>query len=431
MTEQDVDALILGSGIIGLTTACYIKEQNPDHEVLIIDRLSAPGDGSTKKSAAAFRYAFSSETNRKLVMSTIERLRSVQKQGTNLGINWAGYLWLFDEPKFEELQPVLSDMEKKGLKIDIYEPSDLKERIKLRTQFSEDEEAKMMHLKPVDKGVFIHDAGFLDVDRLVEFYKSYFERLGGKIQYNTRVDNIKFEAVNSTGMSGEPFFWQERRVAGVQTNRGPILAKTTIIAAGAWTSLFLNQASIPQYVYPKKRQIFSIKADTEELLDLLFVKSFNQENCDPRCLPFTILPDGTYIRPNPGEKTFWTCHSDKQREIKYEDDPQPEENYYKFGVYQVLSKYFSQFRDRQPFSAFAGLYEYTEDGQPLISKQNGLLIVAGANGSGIMKSDAIGRIGAGLYSGQEYVMLYGGTKFKVSDLSLGKDRNVEVEKMVI
>ena len=119
------------------------------------------------------------------------------------------------------------------------------------------------------------------------------------------------------------------------------------------------------------------------------------------------------------------------RAFKLENDPEPEENYYRYGIYQVLVKYFPQFTGCQPFSAFAGLYEINSlDGQPLIFEENGLMVVGGASGSGILKADAIGRIAVALYNGEEYATLFGDTKFRVSDLGL-KNRHVEPEKLVI
>jgi glycine/D-amino acid oxidase-like deaminating enzyme len=58
------------------------------------------------------------------------------------------------------------------------------------------------------------------------------------------------------------------------------------------------------------------------------------------------------------------------------------------------------------------------------------MVVGGASGSGILKADAVGRIAAALYNGEEYALLYGGKGFKVSDLGL-KHRSVEPEKLVI
>jgi glycine/D-amino acid oxidase-like deaminating enzyme len=231
------------------------------------------------------------------------------------------------------------------------------------------------------------------------------------------------------GTPGEPYFWQDAIVAGVETNRGVIRAGKTIVAAGAWSSQLLDGVGIECFVKAKKRQIFSVKAKTEALRKLLF----NSEFTDAGCLPFTILPKPTaYIRPAPEEDALWLAYADEfPRAFKVEDDPQPEDNYYQYGLYQVMVKYFRQFSDCQPFSSFAGLYEInTVDGQPVIFEENGVMMVGGASGSGILKADAIGRIATALYNNEEYAMLYGDKKFKVSELSI-KNRNVEPEKLVI
>jgi glycine/D-amino acid oxidase-like deaminating enzyme len=287
----------------------------------------------------------------------------------------------------------------------------------------------MMGLGDVRKGILIPKAGLIDVDSLVKFYESEFLRLGGHVQYNTEVKEVVVEPRQPLGMPGEPYFWQDSTVTGVKTSKGLVKAKKTIIATGAWVSQLLDPVGIESFVKAKKRQVFSVKAKTEALKKLLFSREFT----DAGCLPFTILPKpSAYIRPAPEEDALWLAYADEfPRAFKIEDDPQPEENYYTYGLYQVMSKYFPQFTGCQPFSAFAGLYEINSiDGQPLIFEENGLMVVGGASGSGILKADAVGRIAAALYNGEEYALLYGGKGFKVSDLGL-KHRSVEPEKLVI
>jgi glycine/D-amino acid oxidase-like deaminating enzyme len=299
----------------------------------------------------------------------------------------------------------------------------------MRTNFAGDEEAQMMGLGNVHKGIVIPKAGLIDVDLLVKFYESEFLRLGGRIQYGADVKEVLVEPRRPLGMPGEPYFWQDSTITGVRTIKELIKAKKTIIAAGAWMSQLLDPLGIECFIKAKKRQVFSIKAKTEALRKLLLSREFT----DAGCLPFTILPKpSAYIRPAPEEDALWLAYADEfPRAFKIEDNPEPEENYYRFGLYQVMVKYFPQLTDCQPFSAFAGLYEInTIDGQPLIFEENGLMVVGGASGSGILKADAIGRIAAALYNGEEYAMLYGDRKFRVSDLGL-KNRDIEPEKLVI
>ena len=428
MAEYDV--VTVGAGIIGLATAYHLKSRNPHLKILVIDKRGAAGQGSTGKSAAAFRCLFASHTNFALADSSAEFYRHVQNDmHVDLKLRWAGYLWFFDEDGYRRMLPVLKELGAKGFQYKEYDEAELARRLEMNTSFSDDEEAKMMGLGNVHKGILIPKAGLIDVENLVKFYESEFLKLGGKIQYNIDVKEVVVEPRQPLGMPGEPYFWQDATVTGVKTSRGPIKAEKTIIAAGAWASQLLDPVGIECFIKAKKRQVFSIKARTEELKKLLLSKEFTNAGC----LPFTILPKPTaYIRPAPEEDALWLAYADEfPRAFKIEEEPEPEENYYRYGLYQVMVKYFPQFTDCQPFSAFAGLYEINSiDGQPIIFEENGVMLVGGASGSGILKADSIGRIAAALYEDEEYAVLYGDRKFRVSDLGL-KKRSVEPERLVI
>jgi glycine/D-amino acid oxidase-like deaminating enzyme len=426
----EYDAVIVGAGVIGLSTAYHIKRLNPRSRVLVIDKFNAAGQGSTAKSMSAFRCLFSSPINYVLSDSSVDFYNHVQKElGVDLKLFFVGYLWLLSKDDFVELVPILKELAAKSLKYGEYEAEELARRLGLVTRLRGDEEAELMGLKDVYKGVFIPKAGIIDADCVVKFYEEEFMRLGGEIRYGVKVEDLIVEACQPLGIVGEPFFWQESRVSGVKTNSGIIKAKKTILAAGAWIPQLLDNVGIECFIKPKKRQVFAVEAKNPLLRQLLFTQGFNSVGC----IPFTILPKPrVLIRPFPTEGVFWLSYADDfPRAFKLEEDPQPEKNFYQYGIYQVLVKYFPQFRDCRPYSSFAGLYEInTLDGHPVIFEEKDLIVVGGASGSGIMKADAIGRIAAALYNGEEYAFLYGGRKFKVSDLSI-KKRRVESEKLQI
>jgi FAD-dependent oxidoreductase domain-containing protein 1 len=428
VTEYDV--VIVGAGVIGLSTAYHIKRLNPRSRVLVVDKFNAAGQGSTAKSMSAFRCLFSSPINYVLSDSSVDFYNHVQKElGVDLKLFFVGYLWLLSEDDFAELAPILKELAAKSLKYGEYEAEELARRLGLVTRLRGDEEAELMGLKDVYKGVFIPKAGIIDADCVVKFYEEEFMRLGGEIRYGVKVEDLIVEACQPLGIAGEPFFWQESRVSGVKTNSGIIKAKKTILAAGAWIPQLLDNVGIECFIKPKKRQVFAVEAKNPLLRQLLFTSGFNSVGC----IPFTILPKPrVLIRPFPTEGVFWLSYADDfPRAFKLEEDPQPEKNFYQYGIYQVLVKYFPQFRDCRPYSAFAGLYEInTLDGHPVIFEERDLIVVGGASGSGIMKADAIGRIAAALYNGEKYAPLYGGRKFKISDLSI-KERCVESEKLQI
>ena len=428
MTEYD--AVIVGAGIFGLATAYHIKQHRPDDRVIIVDKMGTAGQGNTAKSAAMFRCFFSSRTNLTLVNSTVEFFKHIQNQlKVDLKLRWAGYLWLFSAENYRAAEPVLKSMAEDGLEYRLYEEEDLTRQLGLRTTLTHDEEAQMMGLPDVEKGVFVPKAGSIDIDRLVDFYEAEFRRMGGEISYGTRAERILVEPREPLGMPSEPYFWQESRAAGVETSKGAIKAKKTVIAAGVWANTLLHPVGVYAPMEPIKRQLFSVKASTPSLKQLLHAKGFNPENS----MPFTILPKpAAYIKPALEEEAFWLAYGDHfPRAFKLEDDPQPEENFYRYGIYQVVTKYFSQFLDAQPYGSWAGQYGLNAiDGQPVIFEENDLLVVGSCSGSGNMKGDAVGRIAAALYFGEEKASLFGNKEFRVSDLSISK-RNVEPERLII
>lgn len=427
---SEYDAIVVGGGIFGLATAYHVKKLRPNDNVLLVDMLGAAGQGNTAKSAAMFRCFFYSRTNLTLVDTSVEFYRYVQeKLGMDLKLRWTGYLWLFSDHDYRNVEPVLKSMADQGLEYKIYDEKELATKLKMNPRITADEEAQMMGLEDANIGVLVPKAGSIDIDELVKFYEAEFKKMGGETRYNTRVESIIVDPETSLDIPGEPYFWQNPHATGVKTNKGIVKAKKTIVAAGTWASTILDQVGIDAFMKPIKRQLFTVKANTEELKQLLYTEGFTKENC----MPFTILPKPrVYIKPALEEDSFWFSYGDHfPRGFKLEDDPQPEENFYKYGIYQVATKYFPQFTGCQPNGAWAGQYAMNVlDGQPVIFEEDNVIVVGSDSGSGNMKADAVGRIAAALYAGQEHALLHGDKQFKVSDLGLQK-RNVESEKLII
>ena len=427
---MEYDAVIVGAGLFGLATAYHIKELRPEDEILVLDRLSGPGQGNTAKSAALFRAFFSSRTNLALADSSIEFYKHIQEElGHDLGMRFVGYLWLLTSERYEEVRPILDRLARRGVRYQLYDREHLSRTLGLNVEVSGDEEARMMGLPDIEHGLLIVKAGCLDVDKLVRFYEKEVRGRGVEIRYGVKVEELLVEPRKPLGLPGEPLIWQEARVAGVRTTAGTFRAKKTILATGAWTPTLLDPVGIECHIKAKKRQVFSIRAEGGELKKLLHAEGYNPENC----MPVIILPrPSIYIRPVLEEEAFWTGYADEfPREFKVEDEPAPEPQFYEYGIYQVVVKYLPQFRGARPYASWAGQYAYcTLDCQPLVFEEHDVMVVSGGSGSGVMKADAVGRIAAALYAGEEYAELYGGERFKVSDLGIEK-RRVEPEALVL
>ncbi len=419
---MDYDVIVVGAGVLGLSTAYHIKLEKPDERVLLIDKKPAPGQENSGKSAECFRNIFYSEINTLLADTSIDFFFHVQNEKKfDLGIRKVGYLFLTAEEKSRLFKR--EHIEKGEVKV--YEREDLRKLLKINLDVEGDREAEMLGLRNIQKGFQIVKAGYLSVSKLVDFYESRFKRLGGKTLYRTRVKKLILKPKEELGFPCEPHIWQDAEVIGVETGREKIYAKKTILATGAWSNTLMHPIGLETYMNPKKRQLFVLEAKTKELKELLYSKGFNDEGI----LPFTILPQPLiWMRATMEEDTFWIgCADEIGRSFKLEDDPKPEKYFYIYGIRPVLEKYFPQFKDQKPVNMWAGQYAVNSyDGCPIAYEENGVIFVTSATDRGIQISPSLGKVASAIYFGEEQVELFGGKMFRVSDIGV-KKRKIEYE----
>ncbi len=418
------DILIVGGGILGFSSAYYLKLRHPEKDILVIEKNAAAGQGNTAKSEGAFRNVFGSETNFLLADSTIDWFNYVQEDlHRDLGLKNIGYLWLFSKERYARMGEVLKGMAARGVELRVMESDELRKNVgELVTDQSGDEDAELMRLESIDVGLYAPKCGSVDASALCIFYEEEFRRLGGRVMYSVEAKKLLVKPSEELGIPGEPFVWQEKQVSGAETSAGRIDAEVTVVAAGSWAEDLLGGIGVDAMMRPKKRQLFIFK---DQKLDGLFkLRGLNESGA----LPLTILPKaGVYLKADVTEGSIWLgCADDLGRQFGLEEDPQPEEDYYTGNVYHVLVKYFPCFADLRPVNMWAGLYDVNSlDQTPVVDRRPGMIYVGASSGSGIMKSDALGRIVEAAYSGESEAELYGGRKFRVADLGVVGRRVVE------
>lgn len=418
------DVLVIGAGILGLSSAYHIKRTNPGLKVTLIDQFSGPAQGNTAKCAGGYRNMLTTDTNIKLSESTIEWFRELQdNQGFNLGFHNTGYLYLLSGPEHRKRKDSFSIMEKKGVELEYHEKEDL--RVKLPDlQLEQDEEAEEMGLKPIEIGVQGMNCGVINADALAKAYETLFLRLGGETQYNTTVTKLIHKPTAELGLPGEPFVWQSSGIKGAETSKGNIEATTTILATGAWSGRLMDAIGVDCNIRPKKRMIYVF--DHKNLRGLRDAQGFNKYGK----LPVLQLPDAkVYFKADILEDNIWLSVTEGiGRKYELEDDPQPEERAYTENAYYGLVKYFPCFKDVRPVNMWAGQRAINSmDKQPIVAPTPGMIYVGAATGNGILKSDAIGRTAAALYNGDQEAVLFDGKTLRVSDLGI-TNRNVGLEK---
>lgn len=428
---SEYDYIIVGAGIVGLTTALYLSEWDEGSRILVVDKGPGPATGDTSKSAAAFRVFFTSRINIYLARSSVTMYEDIQRKGFDLSLRRLGYLFMTDKKWLEKLRQGLKLADSLGLEYKILDPGELKEKLGVRVEVEGTEEAEILGARDIVAGILIPQAGTLMPDKLASYYYERTRNNGVLYAFDTKVRSFIIEPRKPIGIEGEPLPWQDKRVAGIiAENGGEYRArKKVIVAAGAWTPYLLEPIGVDSFSRPKKRQIFVLRAETSEQRRVLFAKGLN----DYGVAPMTILPSKAYMRPAPEEEAFWTGYSDDLgRPYTLEEDPVAEERFYTYTIHPLISVYFPQFEGTQPYSMWAGHYDISPDKQPVVFEEDGsdLVVAAGTSGSGILKADAIGRIAAATALGWDTVELYDGTLFHTKWLGY-RERHVDREYLVI
>ena len=436
----DHDVVVVGAGIMGMTTAYHIKRNNPRKSVLLVDRYGGAGQGNTGRSNAMFRNTFSSTDNQVLSNSSIDYYLHVQQElKEDLGLQQIGYLWLMSDEQLSSSEPHVREMERNGIKVEHLDRRLVTERLPgLATNFESDERGAMMNLASIDGALFGPKCGRLDPDRLVRYYLREFLKLGGKVSFKTDVDALVIGPRKRLGIDGEPLVWQDSVVEGVKVTGATaetISADTVVLACGAWGNELLGPVGIDGHVKSKKRQLFSISArESPDLTGLIHTKGFNGLGL----VPMVILPkSGVHFKPVDEENALWVACEDEANRA-YIDVPdhdlekyRAEPDYYERGVKPVLATYFPAFAAAKMKAMWAGLYSYnTLDYLPFVFRENNLIVVGGDSGSGIMKGDSLGRIADAVYREAGEALLFGDVPYRVSRLGFEK-REAEREKWVI
>jgi len=428
MANKRYDVVVIGAGIIGLSSAYRIKQTHPELSVLIIDRAPAAGQGDTAKSNAALRDTFTSTVNRTIARSSIEFYKHVQSEiGFNLNLDLVGYLWLLSKNQVRDYEEVEAEMREQGTRLRTVETNELGDLIPDLVVQPSSQQSKLMGLENVEKGLFGIDCGIVAPELIVKFYANELTKLGAEFQFGTKAKRIRLGAKKSLGLPGEPFIWQEKVFKEIDTNFGPIRANVFVFSAGTRNPQLLDPVGIDCIVKPRKNQLFQLRAPP--LQRLLKTKGFNEQSI----IPFTILPKGhVYLRPAPRESSLWIAATvGLGQPFRLEEEPVADESFYTQNIYPVLNEYFPCFTNLRPVNMWAGFYDVNSlDSTPIIARIGNCIITAGLSGSGIMKADSVGRIAAALFDDKEEATLFGNRSISTTKLGL-VDRAVEKEKFVI
>jgi sarcosine oxidase subunit beta len=353
---QSADVVIIGGGIVGSSIA-YQLTRAGCRNVLVLERETHQGKGSTGKSMGGVRAQFSTPVNIRMSLYSIPFFRGFDEAlGHPSGYRAQGYLFVATHERHlrylrtnYELQVVL------GLKtVELLKAEDV---IRLVPQLRADD---------IVGGSFCSTDGFVDPHSVMTGFMLRSIENGARLIRNAEVTAIERDA---------------KGVSGVRTANESIATRTVVNAAGAWASLVAKLVDLDLPVEPLRRM-------------LVPTEPFNK--IAPSAPMVVDMTTGFHFRPEGlGLLLAWN-DPEETPGFKTNFDPAFVEKILTRGVDRVPCL---EEAEVNPKRAWAGLYEMTPDHHPILGPAPGvpgMFLANGFSGHGVMHSPATGKITADL-----------------------------------
>ncbi len=353
---ESADVIIIGAGIVGSSIAYQLTEAGC-RSVIVLERESSQGKGSTGKSMGGVRAQFATPVNIRMSLYSIPFFRDFEEAtGHPSGYRPQGYL--FVATRHSHLDYLRDNHARQtALGLSTVQLLSVDDVVRIAPELRSDD---------ILGGSFCSTDGFVDPYSVMSGFMARAIERGARLMCGAGVTGI---AMDSAG------------VAGVETTRGFVGGRVVVNAAGAWAGLVATLAGIELPVEPLRRMLVPT-----EPFDRISRKS-----------PMVVdMGTGFHYRPEGlGLLLAWN-DPDETPGFKTNFDPAFIEKILTRGVDRVPCLADAEINPRR---AWAGLYEMTPDHHPVLGSVDeapGLFLANGFSGHGVMHSPATGKILADL-----------------------------------
>ena len=349
---QTADVVIIGAGIVGSSIAWHLTEAGC-RNVLLVERESHQGKGSTGKSMGGVRAQFATAVNIQMSLYSIPFYAAFEERlGLPSEYRAQGYLFVATRPSHLDYLRTNQALQK-SLGLTQARMLTCEEIVEVVPQLRSDD---------VLGGSFCPTDGFVDpYSVMVGFTTRACER-GTTLWRSTEVTGIKR---------------QNGRISGVETTRGPVSTTTVVNASGPWAAQTAALAGLDLPVEPLRRM-------------LVPTEPFDGVS---HAIPMVIdMTNGFHFRPE--SLGFLLAWNDPEETVGYKDNFEP----------SFIEKVLLRAADRvpcfenlavNPKRAWAGLYEMSPDHHAIIGQAPevpGFFCANGFSGHGAMHAPATGKI---------------------------------------
>jgi sarcosine oxidase subunit beta len=349
---RSADVIVIGAGIIGLSTAYHLAQREPSLRIIVLECEGEAGTGSTAKATGGIRHQFGSEVNIRLTqLSYPDFLHFPEEHAQEIGFRANGYLFVASSPEiWRTLQASCVLQNRLGVPTRLIGPSEV------QALFPE------MRVDDLLGGAFCSLDATANPSDVLQGYLSSSRARGVDVVLNAPVTDIES---------------RRGHVTGVRTVETSYTADVVVNAAGprvAQVGAFAG-VDIPAKAY--RRQVFVMKHD-------------------PRVhpgLPFTVdLDTGWYVHQDGGGRLlFGGTDKDNRPGL----DPTVDWAGFDRVATAALMRVPPIAERAQVMSAYAGIRTLTPDHHAIIGRvpqMAGFFVASACNGHGFMHAPAVGKL---------------------------------------
>jgi glycine/D-amino acid oxidase-like deaminating enzyme len=219
------DAVVIGCGIAGASTAFFL--QSKGLKVLLLER-DKPAAGGTGLSAAIIRQHYSTALMARLAYAAVGIFRGAKELlGREAGYCRVGYLFLVPSDSLEAAGRNVAMQRTLGIDTAMLDPRELAARM------------PWLNLEGVAGAAFEPDGGYADPELATEAFVTAFRHCGGELRAKTPVRALL--------RNGD-------RIIGVQLDNEEIHADWVVNAAGPWAPPLAKSAGLEMQMRTVREQ---------------------------------------------------------------------------------------------------------------------------------------------------------------------------------
>jgi len=353
MTTPTFDAIIIGAGIAGCSTAFQLARRGL--KVALLERESV-GAGSTGKSSAIIRQHYSNELTARMALHSLRVFQHFDDAvGGECGFTQTGFAVIVAAEDQAGLEANVALQKKVGIQTELLPPEAMRE---LMPGLQTDD---LVH------AAYEPESGYADPYLTVNAYAAAARRHGARLFTDTPVTGVRFSG---------------GKVIGVETPAGLFDAPLVLNSAGPWGARVAKMAGFDLPINPCRVQV------------ALFRRPAGYE------APHPIIGDfihATYFRPETGGLTLTGLidPSEANNIVNPDDYNEGMDSDFVLEVGERLVRRFPPMEQSQSTGGYAALYAITPDWHPIVDELpsgSGFFVCAGFSGHGFKFASVMGKV---------------------------------------